>query len=512
VQVAGAAGIPQVGSGISAIAYSLTVIDGAAGGGSAVAWPDGTSMPGVDNLNYRDDIRSSMQITKLGTNGAIDIYNNSADQVDFVIDVEGWYSNPIAPTISCPAAYARGSWTNALPSVAITCTVSMPNVGDPDGLLNFSLNGDDGSEVALSATAATNASVQVPAAAGWYDIEAESEYGSGLTGTASYQFGLNDGAPSALIASIEAANPSEFENVARDVTTTTAVAASTTVGDDVEATGTVQTSAADGVNIASTEQSYTDEDTGEVTVIPASSISMRLPNASSDSPATVESPGVVSWNNVSGFHTVAILKNDTSIQMNTVLDGPSSPTSFAYPVDVPDGGSLALEDSGAVDILDRTGDWVGGVISPWATDANGVAVPTHFDLNADTITQVIEPTESTKYPIVADPWFGHTLISKVKWVTYSKWSPTAAVYPTAFGRSTIKVGLLGEGAAWAEVKAKGGSKVNTDTMHVQFECHWDVVRYRAPNKPSWDLDSKRPDVSLTKEIAYKCNYPDGGEW
>ena len=58
---------------------------------------------------------------------------------------------------------------------------------------------------------------------------------------------------------------------------------------------------------------------------------------------------------------------------------------------------------------------------------------------------------------------------------------------------------------------KGGSKVNTDTEHVQFECHWDFVRYYAPNKTSWDLDSKRPNVSLATEANYKCNYPDGGE-
>ena len=36
---------------------------------------------------------SNMVTSALGSNGAVEVYNNGPDAVDFVIDVEGWYAN-----------------------------------------------------------------------------------------------------------------------------------------------------------------------------------------------------------------------------------------------------------------------------------------------------------------------------------------------------------------------------------------------------------------------------------
>jgi hypothetical protein len=63
---------------------------------------------------------------------------------------------------------------------------------------------------------------------------------------------------------------------------------------------------------------------------------------------------------------------------------------------------------------------------------------------------------------------------------------------------------------WSEI-AKKASKANTPTMKTQFDCHFTYVRAYAPHKATWDLDSKRPNVSLVKEANYSCNYPDGGK-
>ncbi|WP_412161716.1 DUF2599 domain-containing protein [Curtobacterium flaccumfaciens] len=66
-------------------------------------------------------------------------------------------------------------------------------------------------------------------------------------------------------------------------------------------------------------------------------------------------------------------------------------------------------------------------------------------------------------------------------------------------------------AMWSEV-AKKASRANTPTMKTQFDCHFTYARARAPRKPTWDLDSKRPNVSLVTEANYKCNSPDGGKF
>lgn len=69
-------------------------------------------------------------------------------------------------------------------------------------------------------------------------------------------------------------------------------------------------------------------------------------------------------------------------------------------------------------------------------------------------------------------------------------------------------------AAWQETLAKtarsGHPNPNTGTMYTQFLCHWDAVRLKAPNKPSWDLDTKLPYTSLYNEIKHGCNYPAAG--
>ncbi|AAT90068.1 conserved hypothetical protein [Leifsonia xyli subsp. xyli str. CTCB07] len=42
-------------------------------------------------------------------------------------------------------------------------------------------------------------------------------------------------------------------------------------------------------------------------------------------------------------------------------------------------------------------------------------------------------------------------------------------------------------------------------MYYQFICHWDIVRYRAPNKVSWNLDKNRPNVGYAATVAAQCN-------
>lgn len=109
----------------------------------------------------------------------------------------------------------------------------------------------------------------------------------------------------------------------------------------------------------------------------------------------------------------------------------STPNRYAYPVSVPGGGSLKLDDQGSVSVLDAKGIWVAGFAVPWAKDANGAAVPTHFEVDTNRLVQVVDLTSApVAYPVVADPWLFINLISSAKWVTVSKWSPTLAVFPT----------------------------------------------------------------------------------
>ena len=133
--------------------------------------------------------------------------------------------------------------------------------------------------------------------------------------------------------------------------------------------------------------------------------------------------------------------------------------------------------------------------APWAKDANGVAVPTHFEIQDGSVTQIINHTSGEyTYPITADPWFGIGLISRVSWS-----GATLSVFPTTWGRYWWLSGYAARWAAWGEVigRAPGANRAN---MEDQFYCHWDFVRYRAPFKVSWNLDANRPHIGYAATV------------
>lgn len=85
---------------------------------------------------------------------------------------------------------------------------------------------------------------------------------------------------------------------------------------------------------------------------------------------------------------------------------PTAPTAYSFDVTgadliitVPD-GSLALFDVGADDQVSL----VGTIAAPWALDARGAPVPTHFEVSGTIVTQIVDHTSGQyAYPITADP-------------------------------------------------------------------------------------------------------------
>ncbi|AIY02308.1 hypothetical protein ART_2709 [Arthrobacter sp. PAMC 25486] len=65
--------------------------------------------------------------------------------------------------------------------------------------------------------------------------------------------------------------------------------------------------------------------------------------------------------------------------------------------------TVSLESDGAVSVLDRNGEVVGGYLSPWAVDANDATVETSFSLQGNALVQTIKFDETTAFPVFADP-------------------------------------------------------------------------------------------------------------
>jgi len=138
----------------------------------------------------------------------------------------------------------------------------------------------------------------------------------------------------------------------------------------------------------------------------------------------------ISFDNGNGSSTVPLVKDDGVVQLLTTIADADAPTSYSYPLDLPDGAVLTLTSDGGAEVINGNGVVIATVDAPWAVDANGNAVATHYEVSGDTLTQVVAFTTTTAFPVVADPK-----------LTSTWWNRT--VY---FNRADTKKFALGTGA------------------------------------------------------------------
>jgi hypothetical protein len=89
-------------------------------------------------------------------------------------------------------------------------------------------------------------------------------------------------------------------------------------------------------------------------------------------------------------------------QLITIADD-SAPRRHEFSISIPDGGRSLVSDDGSVLVVDQNEQLVTSVDAPWARDAAGVAVPTRFEVNGSTVTQVIDFSADSAFPVTADP-------------------------------------------------------------------------------------------------------------
>ncbi|MFV0375280.1 hypothetical protein [Microbacterium sp.] len=96
---------------------------------------------------------------------------------------------------------------------------------------------------------------------------------------------------------------------------------------------------------------------------------------------------------------------DGSTRVQAVISGAGSPHEFDYGIQ---GFAAAVNDKGEAAFVSSDGSFV-PVAAAWATDADGKAVATHYEVSGDKLVQVVMPNADTTYPVVADPswvWIG----------------------------------------------------------------------------------------------------------
>lgn len=171
------------------------------------------------------------------------------------------------------------------------------------------------------------------------------------------------------------------------------------------------------------------------------SIAFSLPEeVTSDDPARAASDGTVTYEG--GSADVAVQALPGGVRLSTILNEASAPTKYTY--GLPEGVEAVLNEDGSAVLQAAFSDAsedgevyeatvvLGSLHKPWAIDANGVAVPTHYVAVPGGIVQVVEHDGDVAYPVVADPsfWWG--------WNIYVSTSVVAQI---------VKLLLLGAAAA-----------------------------------------------------------------
>lgn len=142
-------------------------------------------------------------------------------------------------------------------------------------------------------------------------------------------------------------------------------------------------------------------------------VKITLPTTTSATDVEVVEGDTVYVDEQSDTSYVIDATNDGA-RIMSVLESPAAPHEIPYVLGVPEGASLIERADGSVDVawvVDGVEAVIGTVEAPWAVDANGNQVATRYVVDGMTLTQVVEPTADTEYPVTADPtyapkWWG----------------------------------------------------------------------------------------------------------
>ena len=86
------------------------------------------------------------------------------------------------------------------------------------------------------------------------------------------------------------------------------------------------------------------------------------------------------------------------------INNADAATEYRFENAVPIDHTAILQPEGSIQFINTAGEVSGGIAAPWALDANGLSVSTRYELDGDTLVQIVEHHDAA-YPVLADPWF-----------------------------------------------------------------------------------------------------------
>lgn len=186
-------------------------------------------------------------------------------------------------------------------------------------------------------------------------------------------------------------------------------------------------------------------------------------------------------------HAVVQALDDGSVRLYTVLDSPNAPSTYTY--DFGENVELVLLDDGSVEVTENLSDGVTAVLgtidAPWAVDADGTDVATHYTVEGSGLTQHVEHSQADSYPITADPsysfgWKVYVKYSKTETRNIAGWTP----YGTIVSGVCPFIPGFGKVAASSCVAAFSAVATSIDNTFNSAKSQGRCVEFSYPYYPS----------------------------
>jgi streptogramin lyase len=139
--------------------------------------------------------------------------------------------------------------------------------------------------------------------------------------------------------------------------------------------------------------------------LPDAGVSITLSSGSGERMSSEVGDASAFYPNVRPDTDIAITAVPTGVETYTQLRSPDAPRQEVFDLDIPSGSTLSATKAGGAEVVDADGQMVISVPAPWAIDARGEQMPTEMEVDLNSISVTVHPTDDAAYPILLDPIF-----------------------------------------------------------------------------------------------------------
>ncbi|WP_214414656.1 hypothetical protein [Sphaerisporangium fuscum] len=421
----GKGGVPT--SGVQAVAVMVTAKSTSSG--TVRVYPSGEGWPVDATIDYQANAaQQSFTIAKLGADGKVNIHNLGFGSAQVAVDVVGYL------TTSTPSQRAV---LRSIPPVQIAEKLVVPAGGDksvdPRGLGGVPVVGTDSVGLGVTAYGSGSGTVQLhPTGTAvpegqtlTYAPDTEitgftmTKLGTGgkvdvhNSGSAPVTVWVNTYAYTQLVDPVLPTPKTAGEAIENVTGVADVAAAATGDADNIAVTTTTDDSGTTTVKVPK------DPRQGITVTAEAGTTTLKLPASGA---ATRTDAGTVVYKGTTDSYSIGVQPTtDGGFRTLAYLADSSAPTSYSFPMTLPDGAHLAIDelDGSALIVKEHAGgeesvllEEITRIQKPWAKDAGGHSWPTSYTVDGDTlklnidltpVTDASGATVSPVFPVVADP-------------------------------------------------------------------------------------------------------------